>query len=191
MVSEIIHCPELGRDISGLLKAVPGVRVAVGERFADGEIGCIAGHKDIVARAKAAGLPSVFVMEDDCEFTEHFNYDQWCEQAEWARAEGYDVLVGGCVQTYHPRIVGPGLIAVSAFHSAHCIVYFDSSYDIVPHVSGPFDLNLGKHGAKIVMTFPFVAVQRAGFSGILGHDVNYVPLYEGYEFNLGRMLGLI
>jgi hypothetical protein len=80
---------------------------------------------------------------------------------------------------------------VSAFHSAHCIVYFDSSYDIVPHVSGPFDLNLGKHGAKIVMTFPFVAVQRAGFSGILGHDVNYVPLYEGYEFNLGRMLGLI
>lgn len=191
MVSEIIHCPALGRDISGLLKAVPDARIAVGERLLDGEAGCIAGHKDIVARAKSARLPMVFVMEDDCEFTEYFDYKTWCEQAEWAKTEGFDALVGGCVQTYHPRVVGPGLIAVSAFHSAHCIVYFESCYDIVPHVPGPFDLNLGKHGAKVVMTFPFVAHQHPGFSGILGKDVDYVPLYKSYEENLGRMLGLL
>lgn len=189
MVSEIIYCPPLNRDIRGILKHVPNPRIATGKLT--GEWGCINAHKDIVRRAKADGLSEVFVMEDDCEFTEHFNFEKWCAQVQWVRENGYNVLVGGCVQTYHPRVVDEGLIAVSAFHSAHCIVYLRDSYDIVLDVPAPLDLSIGQMGAKVLMTFPFVAVQRPAFSGILNKDVDYMPLYKGYEENLGRMLGIL
>lgn len=187
----ILYCPHLNRDIRGLLNAVPMPQIWTGAQTPKGEDGCLQCHQAIVRQAQADGVPSVFVMEDDCAFTPAFNYARWCADAEWAQAHGYDVLVGGCTRTYGERVVRQGLIAVSAFHSAHCIVYLASSYDTILKTVQPFDVSVGKMGARVVITWPFVAVQRPTFSGILQQPVDYVPLYEKHERTLGKQLGLV
>lgn len=242
MRSFIIYCPHLNRDVRGLLNAVPFTRIWTGEKTERGEDGCLQCHQGIVRLARASGWPAVFVMEDDCAFTPHFDYAQWAADVEWAAANRYDVLVGGCVQTYDPVIVRPAgiltdslqtsvekakvwlnalessalegpylpltaeqiiqpqpdapagsggvLVHVSRFHSAHCIAYLESGYDKILRTVQPFDVSVGEQGARIVMTYPFVAVQRPTYSGILQQEVNYVPLYKQYEEHLGRALGL-
>ncbi len=191
MNNVIIYCPHLNRDIRGILNAVPMPKIWTGEQTPKGADGCLQCHQAIVQWAKDSLLPSVFVMEDDCQFTEHFDYLRWWEAAAWAEDHHYDVLVGGCTKTYQERVVAPGLIAVKAFHSAHCIVYLSSSYDKVLQTVQPFDVSVGQMGCRVVMTWPFVAVQRPTYSGILQQEVDYVPLYQKHEARLAQKFGLV
>jgi hypothetical protein len=125
-------------------------------------------------------------MEDDCNFTHHFSWDQWCADADWAQSHGYDVMAGGCTRTYDERKVRDGMIEVSAFHSAHCLVYFRFGYEKALNAVQPYDWSLGRDcGMRCVLVHPFVAVQRPSFSGILQQDVDYVPLYAAHEARLG------
>jgi len=212
MRSVVLYCPHLGRDLRGLHEVVPELLIYTGLPTERGEDGCLQGHQEIVAEAGALGESRVFVMEDDCKFTPNFSFSRWCENADWAQEHGYDVMVGGCTRTYDERIAGEQyeefkstpchrseyalrhlttFIEVSAFHSAHCIVYFQSVYDKLVHAVQPFDLSLGRNcGARCVLVHPFVAVQQASFSGILQQNVDYVPLYEQHERNLQRGLRL-
>ncbi len=191
MRNVILYCPHLNRDIRPLLNTVPHPQLWIGEPTPKGEDGCLQCHQAIVRKAKCQQLPAVFVMEDDCQFTAHFNYSKWLEDAAWSEAHGYDVLVGGCTRTYKEKVVRAGLIEVSAFHSAHCIVYLRSSYDKVLRTVQPFDVSVGQMGCRVVMTWPFVAVQRPTYSGILKQDVDYVPLYQQHEQRLAQKLGLV
>ncbi len=191
MTNVIIYCPHLNRDLRGILNAVPMPMIWTGQPTPKGEDGCLQCHQAIVQWAKDQALPSVFVMEDDCAFTSHFDYARWLEDGAWAQAHGYDVLVGGCTKTYTERVVRKGLIDVSAFHSAHCILYHASSYDRVLTTVQPFDVSVGAVGCRVVMTWPFVAVQRPTYSGILKQDVDYVPLYQQHEHRLARKLRLV
>lgn len=191
MRSVVLHCPWLGRDISELRKRVPNLEVFYGERTAKGEDGCLQSHQAIVAGALARGEPSIFVMEDDCKFTPLFSYAWWLEVVEWAEVNRYDVLAGGCTRTYGERVVrqaggkGITILEVSAFHSAHCVVYFRSGYEKVMKAVQPYDVSLGQTcGMRCALVHPFMAVQRASFSGILQTDVNYVPLYENHQRRL-------
>jgi hypothetical protein len=188
----ILYAPHLRRDIRGILERVHSPLIITGAKTERGCDGCLDSHKAAVMDARARGFDAAFVLEDDCLFTNAFNYGAWMADVEWAAANGYDVLTGGCVQTYHPQIVREGLVACSSFHSAHCVVYLATGFDrMLEHVQQPLDTSLGQDcGLKCLMTYPFVAVQNPGPSGILGHDVNYVPLYEQYQEHLGRALGL-
>ncbi len=133
----------------------------------------------------------MFVMEDDCQFTEHFDLDRWTTDAFWAQGQGYDVLVGGSTRTYDDRLARDGMIEVSAFHSSHCVVYFASGYDKVLRAGAPIDVTLGQdEKARCVVAWPFVAVQRPSFSGCEGQFVDYVPLYERHEMQLGARHGM-
>lgn len=191
MRSAIIYCPHLNRDIRGLLNAIPFPRIWTGAQTARGEDGCLQCHQAIVLYALAHHWPQVFVMEDDCALTEQFYYRRWVEDAAWAEAHGYDVLVGGSTRTYGEKVVRDGLIEVSSFCSAHCVVYLQSSYETILKTVQPHDQSIGRLGAKCLLTWPFVAVQRAVFSGILRQEVDYTPLYEAHEKRLGHALGLL
>ncbi len=170
---------------------MPDAEVLIGERTPRGCDGCLDSHKRAVRLAQQKAWPCVFVMEDDCAFVPAFSLAQWEADAAWAQAHGYDVLAGGCTRTYGAKRVRSGLLEVSAFHSAHCLVYFASGYDKVLRAVQPFDLSLGCEtvttfattyvGCRIVLTAPFVAVQRPSFSGILQRHVNYVPDYVAHE----------
>jgi len=191
MYSVVLHAPHLGRDISPLFRAVPGLQELVGLPTSRGEDGCLEAHKKVVRTAIALGEPRIFVMEDDCGFTPRFDLAKWHADADWAQEQGYDVMAGGCTRTYDEKVVRDGMIEVSAFHSAHCVVYFQSGYEKVLQAIQPFDWSLGRDcGMRCVLTWPFVAVQRPSYSGILRQTVNYVPLYESHESALGSALGL-
>jgi hypothetical protein len=188
MVSVVLYAPHLDRDLRHLHEMLPGLMIHVGERTPKGEDGCLQSHKAVIAWARVCQLDRVFVVEDDCQFTEHFDLVRWEADADWAQASGYDVMAGGCTRTYEERFVSNGMIEVSAFHSAHCVVYFASGYEKALNAVQPYDLSLGRDcGMRCVLVHPFVAVQRPSFSGILKQPVNYVPLYEQHERTLGRL----
>jgi hypothetical protein len=183
----ILHCPHLGRDISEL-QAIPHAEILLGEPTPRGEDGCLEMHKEAVRIAIADGDPQLFVMEDDCQFTQNFSYDKWIVDLVWAAMHGYDVVVGGCTRTSGERQVRDGIIEVSAICSAHCIVYFDTAYEKVLKAVQPFDISLGRDcGLKIALVHPFVAVQRPSYSGILKQEVDYVPLYQQHENRLRHL----
>ena len=183
----ILHAPHLGRDISAL-QAIPNAEILLGDPTPKGEDGCLEMHKEAVRIAMADGDPQLFVMEDDCQFTRNFSYDKWISDLVWAAMHGYDIVVGGCTRTYDEKVVREGMIGVSAFHSAHCIVYFDTAYEKVLKAVQPYDLSLGRDcGLKIVLVHPFVAVQKPSYSGILRQQVDYVPLYEKHEDRLRHL----
>ena len=192
MLSIVLHCPALGRDLRPLHEAVPDLAIYESERSANGAESCLRGHQGIVDFAARSGVDRVFVLEDDCQFTPAFSFERWSADADWAIAHGYDVLVGGSTRTYDPRWVREGLIEVSAFHSAHCVVYMESAFEKVMKAVAPVDWSLGRDcGARSVLAWPFVAVQRPAFSGIEQHQVNYVPLYQEHERYLQHVLGVL
>lgn len=185
----VIHCASLGRDISGIRAAVPHLQVYDAKRFPPGDhAGCIAGHQAIVQMARLSGWPAVWVFEDDCEFTPAFAIERWVADATWARNHGYNTITGGCVSTRNPRLVREGLFAVDRFKSTHCIVYHEDVYEIVMKLTTPMDPMLGRLGAKCLVTYPFVAVQRPAFSGILGHHQDYLRSYERESNRLGVLV---
>ncbi len=194
MRSVVLYCPHLGRDVSTLQEKIPGLLTHVGLPTPRGEDGCLESHKAIIREAMALGAPRVFVVEDDCELTAAFDLQRWEADAEWAQSNGYDVLCGGSTRTYSDRVVrveyGPrAIVQVAAFHSAHCLVYFESGYEKALHAVQPYDLSLGRDcGMRCVVAWPFVAVQRPVFSGILQRDVDYVPDYVRHEMALGANL---
>lgn len=192
MNSVILYCPHLDRDIRGILARVPNSRILTGYPTPYGHDGCLEMHKDAVRIAVENGWESVFVMEDDCEFTPRFEWGAWKLDARWSNENGYDVLVGGCTRTYDERKVREHMIEVSAFHSAHCIVYHRRGFEkVLQHAVQPYDLSLGREcGCRVALAHPFVAVQRPSFSGILQQNVNYVPYYESHERNLTEALSL-
>jgi hypothetical protein len=185
MRSVVIYCQHLGRDLAHLRESVPGLLIHDGLPTPKGEDGCLESHKTVVREAMADGARMVFVMEDDCQFTPHFNLERWRADADWAQEHGYDVLAGGCTRTYDQRVVRDGVLEVSAFHSAHCLVYFESGYEKALRAVQPYDWSLGRDcGMRCALVHPFVAVQRASFSGILRQAVDYVPLYALHEAEL-------
>lgn len=212
MRSVVLYAPHLGRDIRTLQEAVPDLITHVGLPTPRGEDGCLESHKAVIREAKELGEPRVFVTEDDCQFTDQFNLATWNADADWAEANGYDVMAGGCTRTYDEKVVrlyhdvidvtqpedkverfevGSQLrrmIEVSAFHSAHCVVYFASGYEKALKAVQPYDWSLGRDcGMRCVLVHPFVAVQRPSYSGILRQLVDYVPYYQQHEAVLGRL----
>lgn len=182
MRSVVLRCKHLKRDISQLQEAVPNLLIYEGLPTPYGEDGCLEGHKDIIREAMATGHSRVFVMEDDCQFTKHFDLGKWHDDAAWAEANDYDVLVGGSTRTYGEKVVREGLIEVEAFHSAHCVVYFKSGFEKALQAVQPYDLSLGQDcKMRCVLVHPFVAVQKPSFSGILREQVDYVPYYREHE----------
>lgn len=195
MRSFIIYCPHLNRDIRGLLNAVPYPQIWTGQKTEHGADGCLSCHHEIVKEAQRSNAPFVFVMEDDCHFTNQFHLPTWGWAVEWALKHGYDIVAGGCTRTYDEKVVyhegKHAFIEVSAFHSAHCVAYLHTGYEKILRTVQPYDLSLGRTGAKCLLTWPFVAIQRPSFSGILQQHVDYVPLYVAHEARLGHALGLL
>lgn len=191
MRSVVLYCPHLGRDLHQLRETVPALHLYEGAPTPKGEDGCLESHKAVIRDAMALKARRLFVMEDDCQFTASFDWERWCADADWAQANGYDVLAGGCTRTYDEQVVRHGILHVSSFHSAHCVVYFESGYTKALKAVQPYDVSLGRDcGMRCALVWPFVAVQKPSYSGILRKVVDYVPAYRTHEAALGRAMGL-
>lgn len=177
MKSYVLYCPHLDRDIRGILSRVPDPEVITGYPTVPGEVGCLEMHKTAVRLAQHKGLPFVFVMEDDCKFTDAFVYSQWETMAAWALEHRFGAVHGGSVRTWNPRLLArlPGyehigeattILQVDRACSAHCMIYTHLGYDAVLTAEQPFDLSIADKGVNPVLVWPFVAIQGKGLSGI-------------------------
>lgn len=162
----ILYCPHLGRDLMPLLKRIPNSRILAGLPVVPGEAGCLQMHQEAVRIAQAEGRPYVLVLEDDCLLTPSFSFDRLLSAILFAQREGYGVVQGGSVLATNPRKVAAGLLAVDRACSAHFMVYLAAGYHAVLSASQPFDLSIGMLGIRPLLTLPFMAIQKAGKSGI-------------------------
>jgi hypothetical protein len=201
--SFILYCPHLNRDIRGILAKVPNPQIITGYPTVPGEAGCLEMHKEAVRRAKMNGSFMVSVFEDDCKFTEYFDFALWNATGIWAEQNGYNVVQGGSVLTHNPRLVQHGKIAVDRACSAHCMIYLESAYDAILQAEQPFDLSIADKGAKPILVWPFVAIQGKGLSGIgrplesgasktyAGpQEVDYEGMFKMHESYLAQSLGI-
>lgn len=182
----VMHCPSLGRSLDRLRLQVPDLQVHLGVILPDGYWANVLGYQAIVRRARAEGWESVWILEDDCQFAPTFSVDQWLKDWAWCRAQGFNLLTGGCVAARNPRAIRSGLFAVERFKSTHCAIYHESIYDAILGLTcGPFDKQISKaRGVRAVLTHPFGAVQAPGYSGILGRVKDYTPEYARLEAEL-------
>ncbi len=183
----VVHCPSLGRDLTHIRKHVPDVQVLETPRTPFSHDGCIAGHQAAVRQAQAHHWPAVMVLEDDCTFTDAFAWPTWIADVQWAATHGYTVLTGGAWSARNPRWVRDGLYAVDWFKSSHCVVYLADAYPLVAQLRFPMDVMIGKLGARIVLTSPFVAIQASGYSGIQDRLVDDGPGYRRHEARLAQL----
>lgn len=184
----ILTCAELNRDIVPILTAVPDAIIFHTEYLPERHEGVRRGYARVAKMARRLGWPAVFLMEDDCQFTEHFDRSQWEADAAWAFLHGFTLLNGGVFSAANPRPVRHGLVAVDRFKSSHCIVVHQSAYDVLEQLVYPVDVAMGQLGAAPVVTVPFVAVQAPVHSGHLDRPTDYRDRYASTEASL-RAIG--
>lgn len=182
----IMTCPSLKRDLSPILARVPGAIGLHTEHLPARHEGLRRGYATVAQMAREHGWPAVFLMEDDCQFTEHFDLARWEADAAWAFLHGYTLLNGGVFSAANPRKVRNGLVAVDRFKSSHCIVVHRSAYDVLERLVYPVDVTMSTLGAKPVVTVPFVAVQGPVHSGHLDRFTDYRAHYSASESKLRR-----
>jgi hypothetical protein len=182
----IVHCRALGRSLESMLRHIPDAIVFDAPQ-APQHAGCIAGHQYAVRLARQHGWEAVGVLEDDCQFTEHFDTARWLTDLEWARTHGYNVLNGGCVRVANPRLARSGLYAIDRFKSAHCVAYLPAAFPAIDRLIYPMDYMIGRLGTRPLVTVPFVAIQAPGVSGHLFKHTDYAEDYARQE---QRLLGV-
>lgn len=180
----ILTCPELGRDLSPILAAVPDAITFRSARLPERQEGVRLAYQGVARMARANGWPAVFLMEDDCAFTTHFDRARWEADGAWAFSHGYTLLNGGCFSAARPRHARSGLVAVHHFKSSHCIMVSAAAYGVLEQLVYPVDVSMGKLGARSVVTVPFVAVQAPVVSGHLDRFQDNSAFYAKCETSL-------
>lgn len=162
--------------------SLPKAYVFPGIRKDDGAEGCLASHKAIVKMAMQKAWSSVWIIEDDCEFTDNFNYKEWCYIADQMGSQ-VGVLVGGVTRVWGQNKVRKDLVLVEKYCSSHCVLYHSSSYDRVLNAIAPVDQGVG----PALVVLPFVAIQSPSYSAIEKRYVDYGPLYKKCEDELTNL----
>ncbi|HEX7770335.1 MAG TPA: hypothetical protein VF422_09960 [Dokdonella sp.] len=183
----IMTCPALNRDVAPILAKVPDAIIWNTEHLPEQHEGLRRGLARVAEMARRLGWPAAWILEDDCQFTEHFDRARFESDAAWAFLHGYTLLNGGVFSAANPRPVREGLVAVDRFKSSHCIVVHHSAYDVLERLGYPADVTMGTLGAKSVVTVPFVAVQGAVHSGHLDRQTDFRARYAQTEASLRQI----
>lgn len=182
---------------------IPLQRVSAVEA-SPGWVGCALSHIKIIEEAKARGDPNVLVWEDDCipmkRNGEPANVKVisrlWNEAMIQltAHPERWDILLGATSKIFDTPIVDPVLSTnlvkiyrISKGYTTHWTLYNASIYDsmIEWKKTQPSQIDVYMYEkARVYVTLPFLAEQRAGFSNIENGDRDYHNLFETTEKTL-------
>jgi GR25 family glycosyltransferase involved in LPS biosynthesis len=169
-----------------------------GVRDMDGWKGCFKSHKKILKYAEMANLDTVLVLEDDCRIVEHhqrekhYNFnEQWSQIKEWldSNLDKWDIYVGGTtIYGFHVD-GGPlemenfdlGILRMKKAYCRHFAYYNKSIFsDIINHpIERPIDDLINNH--RILISYPFLAIQSTSYSNICDNIVNYFDKFEYSE----------
>lgn len=144
---------------------------------------CYRGILEIVRTAKAAGWSEVLVVEDDCDLAADF--DNVVTKAR-GQLNGItpDILYYGANHVDATTLaVGPNVLRVEGSYTTHCVQVRRTAYDAILALT-PDDAIDWQFAKKIHPRFgcyavwPNVAVQRPGYSTILGRHADYTECWQ-------------
>lgn len=156
-----------------------------------GKVGCSLSHQACIHLARARNAPAVWIMEDDCAFTEHFDLAGWERTIELAMCE-FDILVGGSANGQSPKRTSlSNLVEVAEWSSCHCwVVGAEAFADVLAlDPRGDIDVTTSKmcsEGKKhrAAIRVPYVALQAPAHSDLLKKRVNYRQWFDAAEERL-------
>lgn len=166
---------------------VPGVERVEAIMHENGVIGCSRSQKSIIRRAKEEGWPAVWIMEDDCVFTHHFDLQNWLKTVHDAFGIGYQVVVGGSANGQSPsKSQIRHLVTVRGFSSCHCWALRADGYDAVLAVDEkvPIDVAISQLSLKKACRVPLIARQQPSMSSIQHIFEDYTILFDQAERNM-------
>jgi len=173
--------------VADLERKVPGLERVEALMHANGIVGCSRSHKRIIQRAKDAGWPAVWIMEDDCVFTPHFDLQDWTQTVHQALDAGYHIVVGGSANGQTPsKSPIQHLVTVQGFSSCHCWVLRADGYDAVLNVNDtlPIDVAVSQLALTKACRVPLIARQQPSLSSIQHIFEDYTILFDQAERNM-------
>jgi hypothetical protein len=182
---------------------IPLQRVSAVEA-SPGWIGCALSHIKVIEEAKARGDPYVLVWEDDCipmkRNGEPANvrvikrlWDNVMERLS-AHPARWDIVLGATSKIFDRPILDPVLstnlvkiFRITKGFTTHWTLYNASIYDsmIEWKKTQPSQIDVYMYEkARVYVTLPFLAEQRAGFSTIENNQQDYHRLFDSAEKTL-------
>lgn len=174
-------------NVQALEARIPGLQRVEAVMDANPVVGCSTSQRLIIQRAVDENMPAVWIMEDDCVLTPHFNLDDWLATLEAARLHNVQIVVGGSANGLVPsKCPVPHLVAVEQFSSCHCWVAFQPVYDQVLAVNPatPIDVAVSAIKVKKAVRVPFIALQAPSYSSIELSFKDYSPWFKAAEERL-------
>lgn len=177
--------------VAELERRVPGLARFEAIMHANGVRGCSYSQKGIIQVARDMSLPAVWIMEDDCVFTEHFDLDTWFRDVQAAFEAGISVVCGGSANGQQPRqIPVKNMVEVQAFSSCHCWIARQDAYTAILGLDPdtPIDVAIGTIYERKAVRVPFMATQMPSYSSIQHIHEDYMPLFWEAEKRLLPLL---
>lgn len=178
-----IHLPhrlDRMQHIESLRVQYPSLQIHVVDAIRDenGVRGCALSHKKIISDAKARRLPSVIVIEDDCEFLLPDPQLARSLRTAVSYLSAVDIVNGcGNLPVLTASIVGSlkdvRFLKSSDVRTTHCMVYGASSYDKVLAFSEETAIDIQTNSTNMVFTYPYLATQLPSYSDIENKDTAY------------------
>ena len=135
--------------------------------------GCLLSHVNIIKRAKAEGLKSILVLEDDVDF---INVDYIDKSVEQLKNKEWSLFYLGANTHVPLNKVDENLLVLKKGYATHAVAYHESFYDYFIenferrniHIIDVWLSDYGQENFKSYCTFPITAVQVSNHSDI--HD---------------------
>jgi GR25 family glycosyltransferase involved in LPS biosynthesis len=154
-----------------------------------GVMGCALSHLGIVEEAKARGLKTVLVLEDDVCFDDKLNekFFEWVKEMPGS----WDMLYlgGNHNARYATGRVSPHLLRITNTNATHAYALRDTVFDAIierlRYIDFPVDI-IYKEIQRKVNSYcfsPRLAWQREGMSDVLNIEVNYSFIRDNDGFH--------
>jgi GR25 family glycosyltransferase involved in LPS biosynthesis len=135
--------------------------------------GCLLSHVNIIKRAKAEGLKSILVFEDDVDF---INIESIEKSVDQLKNRDWSLFYLGANTHVPLEKVDENLLILKRGYATHAVAYHESFYDYFIenfeqkkiHIIDVWLSDFGQENFKSYCTFPITAVQVSNHSDI--HD---------------------
>ncbi len=203
-VINLDRSPDRWQKLQQEWKGVFSLQRVQGIEASPGWVGCGLSHVKAVEEAKARGDPWVLVWEDDCIPRKRNGelgnvhvirklWDQATKQLA-SRPDKWDIVIGATSRIFDTPQKDHDLSSdmISIFRiqkgfTTHWTLYNSSVYDAIIQWKDtrptPIDVYMYEH-ARVFVTLPFIAEQRAGFSTVENLQTNYSEAFNISETKL-------
>lgn len=126
--------------------------------------------KEVIRRAKENGDKEICIMEDDVMFPSLNGWKYFLDN----KPESFDIYIGGSFIVDNRLKYEPPLIKVKEYIGNHCIIVNERYYDKWLETDSKNHCDAVHSGnGEFYVCFPFIALQRAGWSANNQSQHNY------------------